>query len=236
MLKFENIRKAISEEKEKERENTKNFIQNGYIDTWPEEHRNDPDRGIERHSTPTRLEAYKAGKISREKAIELATVRALKQIDKQEATELEKIATIEKAGTLTSATITIEWKKSATWGNNPKATLRYSYTDNEGHENSNYMEGSSIGGCGYDKESTAAAEVLNKAPEALKPLYIAKEKAAETKSSHEVIGYGSGYGIKPYFEGGVGINCFRSIYEKLGYKWENTASGKTFDVYTIALK
>lgn len=87
-------------------------------------------------------------------------------------------------------------------------------------------EGRYTGGYGYDKHSTALAEILNMSPEILKRLYKAEDKRLgmgkvlsdrEDNSRREVIGYGSGYGVVPYFEGGVGASCHVQILERLGY-------------------
>ena len=52
-----------------------------------------------------------------------------------------------------SITITIEWKKSRTWGMNPNANAQVEYKDGT------YDTGSaSASGCGYDKESTVIRE------------------------------------------------------------------------------
>ena len=37
----------------------------------------------------------------------------------------------------------------------------------------------------------------------------------------------------PKFDGGCGVNCFRSIFEACGYEWRTVASGKMFSCYTI---
>jgi len=53
----------------------------------------------------------------------------------------------------------------------------------------------------------------------MKQLYKAKNKPRNLKQSNsDTLGYGSGYGITPSFENGVGINCHVRILEKLGYK------------------
>jgi hypothetical protein len=81
-------------------------------------------------------------------------------------------------------------------------------------------EGRYTGGCGYDKHSTALAEILNLHLPILKRLYKAEDKRLGIKKSdarRDVIGYGSGYGVVPYFEGGVGSSCHVQILERLGY-------------------
>ena len=142
---------------------------------------------------------------------------------------LLKLQDIEASiNTVESISITIEWTKSRTWGNNPKAEALVHYT-NPNH--SKRYQSESISGCGYDKESTATAQVLNQIRPLLKEMYAAKE-AAQT-NQRDCLGYGSGYCILPSFEGGVGFDCHRIILEKLGYIYDHPASGKTFDVYTF---
>lgn len=111
-------------------------------------------------------------------------------------------------------------------------------------------------GCNYDKESAAIAEALNQSPAVLKVLYTLKEKGLkrlsaqgralnpfhpqpireDRRSSNSICGKGAGYGVLPYFEGGVGSSCFWSILEKCGYSCRNTASGKRFDDYSVEPK
>ena len=48
----------------------------------------------------------------------------------------------------------------------------------------------------------------------------------------KLIGYGSGYSAIPNFEGGVGIESFRRIFENCNYNW-NDYSGEKYDMYII---
>lgn len=146
--------------------------------------------------------------------------------------EVSGIKEVFNAGKLIDVKIQLEWKRSRMWGSNPTAEAWVLYTDKEGQQRSNYVKYGPVSGCGYDKGSTAVAGVLNQINEVLKPLYQKKNAAADTKN-HELLGYGSGYGILPSIEGGVGVSCYPRIFEKVGYKFETQASGKTFDVYTI---
>ncbi len=151
----------------------------------------------------------------------------LKRIDKKEAkriaTELAHLQTIEAAPEFTGISISMEWKRSQMWGSNPKA---------EGRDGHGYYLSGSISGCGYDKGSTAVANVLNQSNALLKALYAAKEANVNIKN-HELLGYGSGYGILPRFEGGVGVSCYPAIFNKIGFDFKTVASGKTFDAYTV---
>ena len=191
------------------------------------------EAGLKKYSTEAKFTAYQDGSITRAKAVEIATKRATTKLQKEEAQEIAELADIENAGDLIVATITIEWKRSQMWGSNPTAEMTYSYTATDGETHHRRVTGSSIGGCGYDKQSTAAAEVLNQCPEALKPLYQKRNEHLDG-SNRDIIGYGSGYGMTPHFEGGVGVNCFRSIFEGLGYTWVCVANGKAFDVFQIS--
>ena len=158
--------------------------------------------------------------------------RKQKQIYKSIEREVNKIKTVFNAGKLISVKISIEWKRSQMWGSNPKAEAWCTYIDENGNTNSHYVQSGSIGGCGYDKQSTAVAECLNQFNEVLKLLYVAKDKNPNAKNN-EILGYGAGYGILPSIEGGVGVSCYNRIFEPLGYNFNTVASGKSFDVYTI---
>ena len=158
--------------------------------------------------------------------------RKQKSIYKAIEREVSKVKAIENAGTLLEVKISIEWKRSQMWGSNPKAECWATFKDKDGNTNSNYVVSGSIGGCGYDKQSTAVAECLNQINAVLKPLYSVKNKSIDSKN-HELLGYGAGYGILPSIEGGVGVSCYPRIFEKIGFKFNTVASGKNYDVYTI---
>lgn len=144
------------------------------------------------------------------------------------AKKLTHLQEVEKSEDFESIRVSVEWKKSRMWGNNPTAEIRVIFKDGT----CNWYKSGSIGGCGYDKESTAIAEAINKSNSVLKAFYQFKELLPNLKNN-DVLGYGSGYGILPRLEGGVGVSCYPRIFEKLGYTWQNAASGKTFDVYTV---
>lgn len=165
-------------------------------------------------------------------------MRKEKAIYKAIEREVNKINTVASAGELLQVKITMEWKRSKMWGSNPSAECWYSYKDKNGNFNSGYVVSGSIGGCGYDKGSTAVANCLNQINEVLKPFYYQKNEALANgeKSNHELLGYGSGYGILPSIEGGVGVSCYNSIFNKIGFEFNTVASGKSFDAYTITKK
>jgi hypothetical protein len=147
--------------------------------------------------------------------------------------QLQRIETIAAAKDVESVTINLDWKKSRTWGNNAKAEIRVSYSDNT----CEYFESSRTSGCGYDKESTAISEALNQCNGVLKLLYKQKNKLKNFKQSNSsTIGYGAGYGILPQLEGGVGVSCMYKICESIGMQFESISHGRTFDVYQIKKK
>lgn len=154
------------------------------------------------------------------KRLELHTEKKLSEIAKElqfsiEFPELEEL------------TINVEWKKSSMWGSNPTAEA---YVNGFG-----FVSSGSISGCGYDKGSTAVAKVLNQVPQFKKLMFELKNKPKNYKrKSHEVFGYGSGYGVLPQFEGGVGVSCYNEIFNAIGYKFETISSGKSFDVYKVS--
>lgn len=235
---FENLKKALHEEHEALSADVSFYIENGYMPTWAEEYRKNPDAGLARHSTPAKWNAYESGSITREKAVQLATSRALRDLEKTFVRKLEKLDRIANAPELEFVTINVEWKRSRTWGYNPTA-------DVVTNEYARYTGTAS--GCGYDKRSAAVAEALNASPAVLKALYIAAENAlasgqaftrlnVNTVTWRDVLGYGSGYSILPYFEGGVGISCFEEIFNSCGFSFREVASGKYFDSYTVSRK
>lgn len=139
---------------------------------------------------------------------------------------LKRIDTIKSANdNIELITINVDWVKNPTWGYNPHATI---YTNN-----GDTTEGKASG-CGYDKESASIAEALNKNNDILKLLYTAKNKKMTLKNTnnHDLLGYGSGYGVLPYFEGGVGVSSLLNIFRKLGYNIQEHHTNKS-DFYTI---
>ena len=147
------------------------------------------------------------------------------------------IATVEHMETLLNSdlkinkiVIAIEWKKSRTWGNNPYCEIKVFYNNNQIETFTG-----SASGCGYDKRSGATAQALNKCELLKALLYKAENKRLKNHSEvtrRDFIGYGSGYGAIPRFEGGVGFRSQETILNNLNFKTslydENLA---TYDLY-----
>jgi len=180
--------------------------------------------------TPYMEKKFKARTIDLETAQKSAIKRIEADFSKRLARTIEKIESAENAPELQSIDISVEWKKSRTWGANPTAKVR-TWTGTHNIE----TETGTASGCGYDKESAAIAGALNSCPSIMSALYeVAEQIGARKEEYREKIGYGSGYSILPYFEGGVGVSCYYQIFESMGYIMRHTASGKTFDVYTVS--
>lgn len=103
------------------------------------------------------------------------------------------------------------------------------------------------GGWGYDKTSAAVAEALNKSSNALKMLLEVKERALRDgatdvsptascgRDNHTCIGYGAGYGVLPYFEGGVGMPSLLALFTNHGYTLQ-VVDGESAVAYLLTKK
>ena len=227
-MKFTELRKRFLAYQRNEKKDRKAYIINGYT--------GNTDAGLCRYLTETRWNQYKNGTITRKEAIIYAVKRMEKQLEKETAEKLERLERIEAAPDINYIRVSIEWKRSRVWGYNPAVEV---WTD----AYRGYTYGSASG-CGYDKESAGIADAFNDNESILKIIYTLKEKAlragkkdtSATACTHvnneACIGYGAGYTVLPYFEGGVGANCFWSILKKAGFE-ESGEHGKTFDVYRL---
>lgn len=236
---FEQLKNAIITEANEEKAKSRFYIENGFAESWSEEHHKHSDDGIIRHCTARRWEQYKAGEITREKIVELTAARMEKQRDKETAERLAKLEQVAAADDLESVSISVEWKRNPTWGYNPTATVTV-YAKGKWEQYTG-----TASGCGYDKRTAAVGAALNQSNPVLKMLYTAKENAlarftAEqiaqtrkhgTESNADFIHYGAGYGVLPYFEGGVGMSSFRGVFEACGFKCTADSGTKTSDFY-----
>lgn len=167
---------------------------------------------------------------------EKAARREARKMEKKEVKELAIIANHKAQKPVASMTITIEWTKSRTWGNNPRATANIRYKDGSFGQVGPFT----CSGCGYDKESTVIADVFNEAlrfklyqkysgqapygiyyynGDAPKKSYLDRNDKLQT------------YYETPSYNGGVGTSCYYAIAAFVGGEFKSVASGKTFDVY-----
>lgn len=140
----------------------------------------------------------------------------------------------------TNIRIDVSWKKSKTWGANPIAEV---WADE-------YLGVSrSVGGCGYDKESTAIAEPFNRSKKMAKIAIIAKyldtkfkDLAWKEKQKKDIFAcsYGVCFSIFHnngiYWEGGCGASSFMNTIKTAGYRMDAEFHPKYSDCYQISLK
>ena len=143
----------------------------------------------------------------------LQKAEAKRQAEKQAKIEAER-----NQKPVKTLTMSIEWKKSRTWGSNPTLTAQVEFTDGTfGH--GEYK----CSGCGYDKESTVISQAFNA---------FLKYKIYQLSEDEKKLPYGiyNRPDWKAYGDG-IGTNCYYKIAETIGGKFESVASGKWFDVF-----
>lgn len=177
---------------------------------------------LDRYGTKALLKAYyKEGATPEEqqKVYDKVCDRFMARLDKRIKEQARCFFDIYNTGNTDGFTVVVEWKRNKTWGSNPRVTLK------DGTEYSGYASG-----CGYDKESTAVAEALNKDPAIRRALY--REKALNIDETNEkIFGYGV-RGLLPQFSGGVGMSSIISCLSRLGFHCSHVSTSTT-DVYTF---
>lgn len=143
--------------------------------------------------------------------------REARKAERKAAKEAERIEGEKNQKPVKYIRINIEWKKSRTWGANPHAEAVVNFKDGTGERKDGYT----CSGCGYDKESTVIAQIFND---------FLKYKLYQELKGEQPYGMYNRNDWRGY-DGGVGTSCYYSISEYIGGKFENIASGKTFDVY-----
>ena len=88
---FELLKKELLTDHERQLNNTKFYIENGFCENWNEENKKHSDNGLRRYSTETRWNQYQDGKIDREKAVSFAIKREEKNKEKQIIAKLDKL-------------------------------------------------------------------------------------------------------------------------------------------------
>lgn len=164
------------------------------------------------------------------------------KITKQEETKarqaLERVSNAERVERFPNKLeIVINWTRSHAWGYNPRAELWAGV--------GGYHKGASVGGCGYDKRSTAAADVLGACQElqalALYNLEQQKQetikKALKGADMCDIFGYGLSFsGATVCFGSGCGMPSILGELQKLGYKVKaNHEPNSGADYYLLEL-
>lgn len=175
---------------------------------------------LKQYTTPATIAALQelpAGEPIPEEIKNRMQKKRAKEAERDAKKRFERVNEVEEVEAPASVSVVVEWHKSRTWGENPRARVAAERVATYG----------SASGCGYDKESAAIASALNQNPEILKILY-----------DHAEAGGVFPYGVDvwaglPSFAGGCGVSCFYEIFEACGYTFKRVASGKAFDVYEI---
>lgn len=179
---------------------------------------------LNNYTTELKQKQFKDGTISKEKITEIIKKKVLKEKNKGLDEDLQKIESVEKAEVPQYINIRVEWRNCRTYGNlSAHANIIINGLSFTGYAS----------GCGYDKESAAIADALNKSFSALKVLYTKKNNTFdETQSNRQLLGYG----VLPYFEGGVGAGCLLTLFKETGYQLITESHGKRFDCYNLKLE
>jgi hypothetical protein len=148
--------------------------------------------------------------------------KLLRQEARKQKKEFERVEREQNQKPVEKITISIEWKKSRMYGNNPTAEARIF------HKDGSISYGvAKCSGYGYDKESTVVAQIFNNFLKyKLYGEFVPVERAREGG-----LPYGIYLGQYRHFSGGIGVNCYYDISKAIGGEFKHVASGKTFDVY-----
>ena len=219
MTSFEKLKKALEIKNNKDARKTRGFIACGFCTDWPDDMKKISDDGLKRWATPARWEAYTAGRLNRDKFVNVTCDRADKHYEKRLEKDLEKLEAIENAPAFDSIQICIKWINSYAWGSNPRAVLTCN----------NYKVNATRSGCNYDKRAAVVADVLNECPEILKLLC---ENVDTLKDNGRYISGLCPGDVLPTFDG-CGVYSTFDVLEKVGlhvnYDFTNTKK----DVITI---
>ena len=169
---------------------------------------------LETSLTPSKLKKYRAGEITRETAEEYASIREEKFAKKEKDKKLEWAKEVMEYEIPERIDITVKYTK------NRVVAEVMSFNGNSCIETSGFA-----GGSGYDKESAAIASAFNENKQVMKVLFDAFEK-------YDTLPYGVSFYGRPMFDSGVGVDCFRDLFTKMGYSWESFGT-KTITTYVI---
>ena len=141
----------------------------------------------------------------------------LKITDKIVNEAFERLELADKAGEVQEITISVEWKKNRTWGSNPRAEVWVLLSDPEYGTFSDHAKSASIGGSGYDKESTAVSDAFERLnPKRGRAALDRWVIEGGEKLWEEYVFDKNPY---PHFEfGGKGMSTFTRLFRKLGCK------------------
>jgi hypothetical protein len=144
---------------------------------------------------------------------------------REAAKHQKEVGEVKAQPRLESLTITIEWRKSRTWGMNPHATGEAITKDGF-----RLVGTAKASGCGYCKRSTVIADLFNQFlrhklydSAVLKRLAIKKPYGMSFPKDDQK--------WLASFDGGIGEGCYRQISEAIGGAWECVAHTDSVEVY-----
>lgn len=191
---FENLKKAIERS---EKEQTGKSYERACA----------TDSALREMLTDNQWEKYTSGNLTREKSLELARKKAEREAKKRADRYRERLTAAEEANRQADGLLVIRFVRNSTWGWNPHSEL--------------YIGGETFtgraSGCGYDKASAAMAEALNACPAIMRRVYAKEDERQHGATRREWLGYGSGYGTLPAFEGGVGVRTLCDVLTACGF-------------------
>lgn len=196
---FENLKKAIAKAEEEQAEKAYKIAC-------------EEDSALRELLTVNQWDNYKSGELTRTKALELAQKKAAREAKKRADRYRERLTEAECESRTLDGFLVIRWVRNSTWGWNPHAELCIGGETFTGRAS----------GCGYDKASAAMADALNACQAIMRALYAKEEERPERVTRREWIGYGSGYGILPAFEGGVGVRSLCDVLIACGFSVDCT--------------
>lgn len=182
-----------------------------------------------------------------DKKLSKKEIRSLDKKYNQLLAELDKIESFNLED-FKDMSIHINWKKSATWGANPRGKLIVFH--NKGYSLEFYENTYKISSWGYCKESTCTADLFNQSY-VIKKLVLDKIEnlLSINRNSREIKGLISQYGLElresinygisqyglnlPRFDGGVGISCHESILRNLGLCMRKISWTESSDTWVI---
>jgi hypothetical protein len=144
---------------------------------------------------------------------------------REAAKHQKRVEEVKAQPELKSLTITIEWRKSRTWGMNPHATGEARTT-----EGTRLVGTATASGCGYCKGSTVIADLFNQfLRHKLYDSAVLKRLALEKPYGISLTEDENKYLSR--FDGGIGEDCYSDISKAIGGTWKRLANTKTVDVY-----
>lgn len=229
-MKNETLKKwALAQLKKETAKSIKNLKNNFMVD--PREHWQDESEllqawFIKDAFTKKELETLKTYKY--EKIVKEYIKKRIIEINKESERTAKEIEVICIANMPLFVDISVEWRKNRTWGANPRAEVRTGEF---------YYLSRSIGGCGYDKESTATAECFNKDLGLKKCALVAMYNNAHLPKNKRYINGVHFFNCSTsFYEGGCGFSCHRHILELAGFKLIHQCGGKMFNTYYFERK